>query len=620
VFGSRKNSACPRFAVLAVALLAGMIAAAPAAADHPGQRVAGTLVTDHADDFRSGKPRPLFTLKTGRGERRLRFRGGVSRRRLHAASTVTVRGRSKGRSIRVQRLGRARPRVRARAAAYLGDRKTAIVLMSFATSPSSFTAAAAKLAVFDDAPGARSADAYYREVSDGDIALVGRDDPAGGDVYGPVTVAASPGCPDSAYLGWKDQAANAANLAGARLSEYDHVIYVLPPGSGCAWLGLASVGGRWSMMRNTLDTAVVAHELGHNLYLDHASSDSCEIGGAPVPIGGTCTNDEYGDPFDAMGNHPEGRLFSSSHRRDTGWVTGAQVQTPSADGTYQLGAAAKDEATRMLRIPRGNGTELNIELRRPFGTFDDFDPASAVTNGLSVRIATPLPALALTHLLDMKPETSTLNDSPLAVGKSFYDPVSAAAIRLDSLGPLGATVTVDLAVPPSPQPATSTTSSSPPTTASPAPVADPPRTTPASRLTFLPARVLALGGSRGRGSAGRLRRTDGRSYTLRARRGLARMEARFARVKSGTGRMKVTLRAKASTACRGRVEIYVPGARRWARAGRLSLRRGARTVVLSATGAGTRYVSSAGTVRVRLSCGARRLRSVTADLLRLSTG
>ena len=153
--------------------------------------MSGTVVTDHADDF-AGAPEPLFTIKTKRGERRLRFRRRVSRRRLHASSTVAVRGRAKGRSIRVQRLGRARPLVRARTAAYAGDRKTAVVLMRFAASPSSFTPAAAQTRRVRRRPGARSADAYFREVSDGDIALVGRDNPAAGDVYGPFVVAAHP--------------------------------------------------------------------------------------------------------------------------------------------------------------------------------------------------------------------------------------------------------------------------------------------------------------------------------------------------------------------------------------------------------------------------------------------
>ncbi len=101
---------------------------------------------------------------------------------------------------------------------------------------------------------------------------------------------------------------------------------------------------------------------------------------------------------------------------------------------------------------------------------------------------------------------------------------------------------------------------------------------------------------------------------------MARLEARFARVTSGKGRMKLTLRGKASTSCRGRVEIYVPGSRRWARVARVSLGRKSRTLRISAAGAGTRYVSRGGTVRVRVSCGARRLRSVSADVLRLSTG
>ena len=56
-----------------------------------------------------------------------------------------------------------------------------------------------------------------------------------------------------------------------------------------------------------------------------------------------------------------------------------------------------------------------------------------------MRVASAPTVVALTHLLDMTPQTSSFADSALAVGKTFYDPDSSTAIKLDSLGPLGAT-------------------------------------------------------------------------------------------------------------------------------------------------------------------------------------
>ncbi len=714
---------------LALASVSALSGAAPAAADHPGKLVQGTVVTDHADDFRKRKPlaRPLFTLRTKRTERRLRFKRAVSRKRLRVRSTVRVRGRVKKRSIDVRRLGKPRRRLRARAAdVQSGPRKTAVVLIRFSGgSPNQFSPAAARAKVFGDP---ESTNAYFQEASDGDVSLVGHVQPEG-DVFGAYTVTRGSGSCDNSYAGWRNSALYQAVAGGLQQQEYDHLVYVLPPGSGCAWSGLAAVGGNWSMLNDTLDTWVVAHELGHNMDLDHAAADTClGPGWTVVPLSADCSSDEYGDPYDVMGNHGS-RLFNAAHRLSTGWLLGSQSRTISQNGTFSLDALydsnplTLDTGTRVLRVRRPDGRELHLEVRRPFGLFDDYSGGSAVVNGLSVRIDRgPLNQGyddRTTHLLDMG--TSTTNyfyDSALPIGQTFTDPISTTSITLNALGPSGATVSVDLTgsgpdrrAPGRPTRVTAATAApgqasltwtasadniqttaydiyrggaligtsptasftdtslpagtptytvrardaagnvslpsgpatldgppsvepeepvAPPGPTNPGPGTNPP-TSPTSPppsgtkrpvavkpVSLVPVRAVMLSRSRARGSVARLARADGRAMSVRGRRGLVRFEARFARVPSRSGRLKLTLRARGSTSCRGRAEIYVPGSRRWVRLGKVSLGRRSRTLSLRSGAAGSRYVSRGRVVKVRVSCASRRLRTVSADLLRLT--
>ncbi len=618
--------------------------AAPAAADHPGKLVQGEVVTDHADDFRGRKPlaKPLFTLRTKRAERRLRFKRRVSRKRLRARSTVKVRGRVRSRSIAVAKLGKPRTRVSARASSVdPGPRLTGVVLIRFSDSPNlGFTSAFARDKVFGNPD---SANAYFQEASDGEVSLVGLKQP-GGDVFGPYTVArGTEGCDDpddrrAGYISWRNQALYQAGALPTSMdhSKYDHIIYVLPPGAGCPWSGLASVGGTWSMLNNELATWVVAHELGHNLDLDHASSDTCYgPGGAAVSLSTDCESNEYGDPYDAMGNDPSSRLFNATHRLDTTWLLGSQSRTVTQSGTYRLdplydsNQLTPGDGTRVLRVQRPDDRELHLEVRRPHGTFDDYSPNSSVAKGLSVRIDRG-PAVPgepyddrTTHLLDMNPSTSSFYDSALQVGQTFNDPISTTTITLEALDPLTgvATVSVDLDDPgpapppnaPPPDPDTGGGTTTPPTGGG---TTKPPVTL--KPVTLVPVRAVGISRSRARGKVSRLARADGRVLSVRGRRGRVRFEARFARVPSRSGRLKLALRARASSSCRGRAEIYVPGSRRWVRLGKVSLRRRSRTLNLVTGGAGSRYVSRGRVVKVRFSCAARRLRTLSADMLRLT--
>ena len=132
---------------------------------------------------------------------------------------------------------------------------------------------------------------------------------------------------------WADQAQAAATADGFDPSANKHIIYAFPRQSSCGgWAGLGELPGTQSWMNGDISTRVVAHELGHNMGLHHASSLTCTSGGTTVAYSSTCTPDEYGDPFDVMGSNA--RHNNAWHLRQIGFLASGNATTVTASGTY----------------------------------------------------------------------------------------------------------------------------------------------------------------------------------------------------------------------------------------------------------------------------------------------
>jgi hypothetical protein len=298
-----------------------------------------------------------------------------------------------------------------------GTRKVAVLLVNFASDTRQpFSEAEARSQVFT---ATNSASAFYAEESYGQISLTGklRSD---GDVFGWFTLdTATAGC---AVDSWDDEADQAALDAGVDLSGYQNIVYVFPHQSACSWAGIAVLGGSRANINGDLRSPVIAHELGHNLGLNHAGSWTCTEGGVRVQISDTCTTSEYGDPFDTMG--------SIGYRHNSGWnlaklgILGPEnVETITASGTYALRAAlAPTGEPTVLRIPRTRAPNSTVsswyylEIRQSGGIFENLSDASM--SGVSIR-ATAEFASPETLLLDANPATATFADAPLGVGQTF---------------------------------------------------------------------------------------------------------------------------------------------------------------------------------------------------------
>lgn len=418
--------ASPRRTVV-LALLAVPLVCAPIglAVGKPPETLEGTLRTWHGD---------TFTTPVGVGAGVDTTVAGVvpleaADESVHALAGKKVRARGQRRANGVFA---ANEGVQAAgetvAAAVTGTKSIAVLLFNFSNSTAQpWTTSAVRGVVFDNA---NSVDEFYRDASYGQLALTG-------DVFGWYTIDSSnAGC---AYTTWANEARAKASAAGVSLASYQYTVYAFPQASSCGWAGLAYLPGTGSWINGAMTLRVVSHELGHNFGVHHASTLACSSGGAPATFGGTCSQNEYGDPFTVMGG-AQTRHHVNWHRAQLGWA--ADTQTVSTSGTYLLTPAELTGTPRMVRVARGDGTYLNLEFRQPWGIFDNFSGSDPVVNGVSVRIAPSTSSLVQSKLVDANPSTTSFSDAAIGVGQSITDPTTGVSITTVSVGPAGATVSI----------------------------------------------------------------------------------------------------------------------------------------------------------------------------------
>lgn len=314
-----------------------------------------------------------------------------------------------------------------------GTRRAAVILFNFADDQRRpYTLEHARRVVFT---GEHSVNTYLRESSFGQTDLVG-------DVFGWFTIPERTG--DCRFAQWGRAAQAAAATAGVDLGTYQQHLLVFPHVPACQWTGMAELPGSVAWINGELTVRVVGHELGHNLGAHHASGLRCAEGGVPVAIGGDCSVDEYGDPFDIMGSGE--RHTNNWHKAKLGWLGQSNRATATESGTFLLAAQETLTAdTQLLRVPRGDGLFYYLELRQPFGSFfDNFALADPAVRGITVRLAPDYSNTLQSRLIDTAPATETFDDAPLGVGRTFADPEHG--VWIVNRGILGGRATVEVSL------------------------------------------------------------------------------------------------------------------------------------------------------------------------------
>jgi hypothetical protein len=440
------------FALVALFGACAMDPAAETAAAPPTGAVRGQLIT-YIFDF-PGHSEQHHSLRLPSGEEReLRL---ASKPELPSGTVIDVWGSDDGRAIQVSRLaavagmedGIAKKQSALKAGTKRPTKRWAFVLVDTGGA-NNLTKESGQLKLFSDQ--AESIRSYYREVSYG---LQDLD----GDVIGPLSIDPAT-VPGGLCQGFLSVGKALKPMIGDGYDQY--LFYFETKTLGCGWAGVAILGTADkpkadSYYNASSDCVVLVQEPGHNFGMVHSSALRCTRGGLPVSMinptdtQSSCTHDEYGNPFDPMGGGAAGMqpLTTCYHMNGVqkayqDWLEGCNIVKATTSGTftiYPLETACNgtqllevplpEAGTRNVTLPPAPGSTISraylagyyLELRAPVGL-----DAQLMKPRVFVTAAGNLKEARLrgnnNWLIDTTPETRTMLDADLAVGKTYSDPV-----------------------------------------------------------------------------------------------------------------------------------------------------------------------------------------------------
>lgn len=397
-------------AAFATAVFSGAVVAQPLSFERAYQSgtpavLTGELTVLYRDDFVNARAELIYTLRDDNSGRSFEIQ--FQDQPPHAWRTgerVVIRGRAVGAQLYVAVSDASEARAPAstiRPATISGEQKTLLIVANFADASVDCSVADIRQLMFDDPDGLCVA-GLYRAASLGAVTF-------SGDVVGPFVIpfVSSAACDIS---GWAAAANAQATAAGSTLGDYSRLVYVMPQNS-CAAAGYGTVGGSpshaWVFACHL--KGVFAHELGHNVGMDHAATPTSE----------------YGDTTDPMAfSSSELRGVNAPHRQQLGWLADASVRYVESDGPIYIAPLAMDPTSvpgpQVVVIRKPDTQEYYyLSYRLPLG-FDAYIDSS-YHHRLSIHRYKGDGSSSRTWLL-----------AGLADGESFVDEANGIDISLDS--------------------------------------------------------------------------------------------------------------------------------------------------------------------------------------------
>lgn len=222
-------------------------------------------------------------------------------------------------------------------------------------------------------------------------------------------------------------ARTAAAAAGFNYTNYTHEVVVTGDKPDVGFGGIAYVGARGAWLANSQwNLGVCSHEVGHNFGLNHAGfwdvTDGTVIGeGSAV---------EYGNPFDHMGGASSSTdaHFGARQKNYLDWIADADVVKITANGTTTTRIRALDRTDaagdKAIAVDRtGTSNDYWIEYRQTYADTNKWMKDGVLLNWGDVNISNMKPVL-----LDWTPGTSSKDDCPVLIGRTFSD--TAAGIHI----------------------------------------------------------------------------------------------------------------------------------------------------------------------------------------------